>query len=245
MSTNDSGASEQKVRQDGVDLSVIDAIPIPISVLAPDGKALYVNPVALESVGATLEQVKHKGHLGLTCHADDLDRVLDNRRMGLSKGVPFELEMRLLRSGKYRWNLVQYNPLKDASGSAIRWYVTAIDIEDRKRAEESLRQSEADLRIITDAIRQSIVVLAPDGTTLYANRVAVEKTGLRPHEWNDQGLFARAFHPEDVDRFRDERRAGLLGGVPFELEMRARQKNGDYLWQLIQYTPLKDDSGRV
>src|SRR5262249_13999899 len=98
---------------------------------------------------------------------------------------------------------------------------------------------------ITDAIRQAIVVLAPDGTTLYANRVAVEKTGLKTHEWRDVEFFERAFHPEDVDRFRDERAAGLLGGAPFELEMRARQKNGDYRWQLVQYTPLRDDGGKV
>src|SRR5262245_1939259 len=77
-----------------------------ISVLAPDGTALYVNPMALENVGATLEEVKRKGHLGLTCHPDDLDRVLNNRRIGLSNGVLFELEMRLLKDGEYRWNLV-------------------------------------------------------------------------------------------------------------------------------------------
>src|SRR5262249_40968165 len=153
-----------------------------------------------------------------------------NRRIGLSNGVLFELEMRLLKDGEYRWNLVQYNPLRDESGRAIRWYVTAIDIEDRKRAEEKLQQSEADLRTITDAIRQAIVVLAPDGTALYANRVALERTGLESYELSHQEFFGRAFHSEDVDRVRKERQTRLLEGVPFELEMRARQKNGEYRW---------------
>lgn len=89
------------------------------------------------------------------------------------------------------------------------------------------------------------MVLAPDGTTLYANRVALDQTGLKVHELSDQGFFARVFHPEDIDRVREERRAGLLEGVPFELEMRARQKSGEYRWQLIQYNPLKDDRGRL
>ncbi len=89
------------------------------------------------------------------------------------------------------------------------------------------------------------MVLAPDGTTLYANRVALDQTGLKAHELSDQGFFARVFHPEDIDRVREERRAGLLEGVPFELEMRAQQKSGEYRWQLIQYNPLKDDRGRV
>ena len=75
---------------------VLDAIPIGISVLAPDGTTLCVNQWALDRIGSTLEEVKGKGHVERTCHPDDLDRILDERRMGLSKGVPFELEMRLL-----------------------------------------------------------------------------------------------------------------------------------------------------
>lgn len=127
--------------QDVTDLlTITDAIPIGISVLAPDGTTLYVNQLALDRIGVTLEEVKGKGHLGRTCHPDDLDRILDERRMGLSKGVPFELEMRLLpKGGEYRWHLSQYNPLKDESGKIIRWYATATDIDDRKRAEERLR----------------------------------------------------------------------------------------------------------
>ena len=89
------------------------------------------------------------------------------------------------------------------------------------------------------------MVLAPDGTTLYANRVALDLTGLTVGEVNDKGFFARAFHPDDVDRVREERRVGLLEGLPFELEMRALLKNGQYRWQLVQYDPLKDERGRI
>ena len=246
MSTSESQNStphDQKAREEGVDLTTIDAIPIPISVLASDGKALYVNPMALESIGITLDEVKQKGHLGLTCHSDDLDRVLDNRRMGLSKGVPFELEMRLLNHGEYRWNLVQYNPSKDESGSAIRWYVTAIDIEDRKRAEQELQESEKELLRITDSIANPIAVLAPDGAMLYANRVTLNHSGLSLSEAMN-GFYPRACHPDDIERARAERLTGLRAGVPFELEMRL-VKYGEYRWHLAQYNPLKDERGHV
>jgi formate hydrogenlyase transcriptional activator len=243
---------EQNVAHDGSDLTVTDAIPIGISVLAPDGTTLYVNRLALERLGLTLDEVKGQGHLERTCHPDDLDRVLDQRRFGLSKGVPFELELRLLidaskrtEEGVYRWHLAQYNPLIDQHGQIIRWYVTATDIDDRKRAEQKLRQDQKELQTITDAIRQSIVVLANDGTTLYANRVALDITGLTPDEVNEKGFFARVFHPDDVERLRDVRRQGLLEGLPFELEMRGLPKNGQYRWHLVQYDPLKDESGKV
>jgi len=51
--------------------------------------------------------------------------MLEEPRIRLSKGVPFELEWRLSRkSSKYRWNLTQYNPLKDEAGEIVCWYVS-------------------------------------------------------------------------------------------------------------------------
>src|SRR5499425_2053859 len=246
MSTNNSAIFEQKVRQEGIDLTITDAIPLGISVLAPDGTTLYVNRIALDRIGLNLDEVKGKGHLERTCHPDDLDRVLDERRTGLSNGVRFEIEMRVLpKDGDYRWHVEQYNPLKDESGEIIRWYVTATDIDDRKCAEEKLRQSEQELRTITDTIRQPIVALAPDGSTLYANRVALDLTGLAIDELDKKGLLARAFHPGDVDRLSAERQQGLSRGAPFDLEVRVLFKGGHYRWHLLQYNPLKDESGQI
>jgi PAS domain S-box-containing protein len=107
---------------------------------------------------------------------------------------------------------------------------------ERKRAEQKVRQDEGDLRTISDAIRQSIVVLAPDGTTLYANRVARDLTGLTVVEVNDKGFFVRVFHPDDVDRVREEPRVGLWEGLPFELGMRALFKSGQYRWHSFSTT---------
>jgi formate hydrogenlyase transcriptional activator len=51
-----------------------------------------------------------------------------------------------MKSGEYRWQLVQYDPLKDEEGQVIRWYVTATDIDDRKKTEERLRNENLTLR---------------------------------------------------------------------------------------------------
>jgi transcriptional regulator with GAF, ATPase, and Fis domain len=53
------------------------------------------------------------------------------------------------------------------------------------------------------------------------------------------------FHPEDVVRLHDERREALARGVPFENEQRARRKDGQYRWLLIQDKPLLDERGDV
>jgi formate hydrogenlyase transcriptional activator len=150
-----------------------------------------------------------------------------------------------MKDGEYRWGLIQYNPLKDEHGKLIRWYSTGTDIDDRKRAEQKLRESEKNLRTMIDAVRQYITVLALDGKVLYTNRVALDLTGLTVGEVNDGGFFPRAFHPEDVARVRGERQENLLRGTPFDLQMRLRFKNGEYRWQLFQYNPLVDESGQI
>jgi formate hydrogenlyase transcriptional activator len=243
---DDQKRTEQKLRQSEQDLrTMIDAIRHSVVVLAPDGTVLHANQVAMDLTGLTLDEVRGRD-FSQVYHPDEMDHVREERRTRLAGGVPFDLEMRLLfKNGQYRWQLIKYSPLKDESGKVIRWYATATDIDDRKRAEEKLRQSEEDLRTITDTIRQPIVVLAPDGALLYANRVALDNSGLTMSEVKDMGYLARAWHPDDVDRALDERNAGLSKGLPFDSEMRLLFKNGQYRWQLVQYDPLKDERGQI
>jgi len=237
---DDRKRAEQKLQESEEDLRTItDTIPQPIVVLSPDGRTLYVNQVALNLTGFAVDQLDEKDFWTRVVHPDDVNLLRVERKQKLLRGDPFELEFRALyRSGQYRWQLMQYNPLKDESGQIIRWYSTATDIDDRKRAEEKLRQSEENLRTMIDAIRQYAVVIAPDGELLYANRAARDLTGISP-------AFPRAFHPDDVDRIRAERQEKLLRATPFDLQMRLRLKNGQYRWYLFQYEPFKGDDGGI
>jgi len=226
--------------------TIIDTVPQMIVVLTPDGAPLYANHVTLNLTGISMEDAIKHGAFPRVFHPDDVDRFRAERQARLLRGDPFELEMRLrFKNGEYRWQIIQYNPLKDGSGTIIRWYATATDIDDRKRSEQELRKSEEDLRAITDTIRQPIVVLAPDGTLLYANRVALDNSGLTIEEVKDEGFLLRVCHPDDLDRALDERNIGLSKGIPFDSEMRILFKNRQYRWQLIQYNPLKAESGEI
>src|SRR5437879_5535501 len=80
-------------------------------------------------------------------HPEDWARLQDERRQGLSRSVPFEIEWRLLgKDGQYRWFLVRYHPLRDEQGRILRWYASGTDIDDRKRAEERMRNENLVLR---------------------------------------------------------------------------------------------------
>jgi PAS domain S-box-containing protein len=112
-------------------------------------------------------------------------------------------------------------------------------------ATEELKKSEAELRMMVDAIPQSVAVLTPDGRNIYANQALMEYTGVTREEVMADDFRARVFHPEDVQRLREERQQGLACGVPFQNEQRARRKDGQYRWFLIQYNPLRDERGEV
>ncbi len=97
----------------------------------------------------------------------------------LVSGEPGEIEARLRRhDGVFRWFLIRVEPLRDETGKVIRWYGTSTDIQELKQTEEKLRDDERELRRITDAIPQAIVVLGPVGEPLYANQATLDYTGL-------------------------------------------------------------------
>jgi PAS domain S-box-containing protein len=93
-----------------------------------------------------------------------------------------------------------------------------------KRVEAKLFQDEEELRRMTDAIPQAIIVLNPDGKAMYANRVALEYTGLSLDEVLADDFGGRVFHPDDAQRLREELRQALSGAAQFENEQRAPGK---------------------
>jgi len=150
---NEIAKSEAELR------TIIDAIPQLIVALGADGKFLSANQALLEYTGLTKEDVRSQ-RFGDVFHPEDTERLRDVREAAISRGVPFEYERRVRRrDGQYRWLLVQYNPLRDEAGKVIRWYLTGTDIEDRKRAEERMRNENIALReeIDRSSMYESIV----------------------------------------------------------------------------------------
>jgi len=164
----------------------------------------------------------------------------------LASGEAGEVEARLRRQdGSFRWFLLRAEPLRDKTGKVVRWYGISTDIEDRKQAEEKLRQDERELRRITDVIAQMVVVHDPEGAPIYANQFALDYTGLTIDDVTRPDFRSRIIHPDDLERVRAMRQAALLRGLPFEIELRSRTKDGQYRWFLIRYNPFRDEQGRL
>jgi formate hydrogenlyase transcriptional activator len=137
----------------------LDAATQYLSVLRADGSHLYINRCSLDFLGISLEEWQ-KLDIRELVHPDDAERVAREKLQALSSGSQLEIEMRLRRhDGEYRWLLLHYKPLKDQLGRITRWVVPAIDIDDRKKAEERTRNENLALReqIDRDSMFEDIV----------------------------------------------------------------------------------------
>jgi PAS domain S-box-containing protein len=165
----------------------------------------------------------------------------------------FEIDYRLLLpNGTAKYVHVVGHPVLNASGDVTELVGTTMDVTEQHEARaalqaafEKIKAEETELRRMTDAIASFIYVFRPDGTALYANQAVLDYTGLTLEEVQREDFPARIFHPEDVERLRDERQEALARGEPFELEQRALGKDGNYRWFLVRYNPLRDDQGNI
>src|ERR1700687_3955050 len=236
---HESKKSETQLRK------MIDTIPTLAWCNLPDGSNEFLNQRWHDYTGLSPQEAQGWGWK-VTIHPEDLGKLLDKWWVLLASEEPGEIEARLRRrDGEYRWFLFRVEPFRDELGNIVRWYGTNTDIQTLKQTEEKLRQDERELRRITDAIPQTIVIQDPHGNTLYANQAVLDYTGLTMEDVVASDFRARIFHPEDLERLRDERRAALSRGLPFEIEQRALRKDGQYRWFLIRYKPFHDEQGRL
>jgi PAS domain S-box-containing protein len=205
---------------------MIDAIPTFVVVLHPDGTVLYGNQTSIDYTGVTPEDVQREGHREPR-HPEDVERLRDERLKALAGDVPFENEQRLRRKdGKYRWFLIRYNPLRDDQGIITRWYTTATDIEDRKRAEEALQRSEAYLAEGQRLAKTgSWAVQVPQMENIYWSEEMYRIFGLDPGPTPPTEL-GRRLHPEDARYFADVVESALRSGTDFDADYRILLPNG-------------------
>jgi formate hydrogenlyase transcriptional activator len=229
---------------------VIDTIPAIVWSTLPDGSNAYVNRRFIEYSGMSAEQMAGSGWKALI-HPDDLERHAGKWMEAVATGKPHENEVRSRRSdGQYRWQLDRGVPLRDEDGNIVKWYGVTTDIEDRKRAEDKIREQESELRQIVDFVPQLVAVFGPDGERLYANRVILDHVGLSLEEWRQTpgGLFypGSFIHPDDRERaaqsYSDSARSG---GSAYVLELRVQAADESYRWFLFRFNPVRDEHGQI
>src|ERR1700730_1847755 len=161
---------------------VIDTIPAHVWSARPDGSVDFINRRWLESTGLAMEDALG-WDWGSVVHPADLASYVDEWHAALAAGEPMESEARLRRAdGKYRWWLIRNVPLRDELGNIVKWYGTAVDIEDRKRVEEALRQSEEQWRDVFENNPTMYFMVDAAGTVIAVNPFGAEQLGYKTDE---------------------------------------------------------------
>ncbi|MER8634241.1 PAS domain-containing protein [Mesorhizobium opportunistum] len=223
---------------------ILDNIDTLVSLLAPNGDVETINKRTLEYTGQGREELQ-KWWLGPLVHADDLPLMTQIFRQGIASREGFECEFRMRRhDGIYRWFHALHYPLKDTVGQISRWCVSVNDIDDRKRVEESLRESERQARLIIDSIPGLICVFSATGELEFINQRVVEHYG-RSFEEHKNWAGNDLAHPDDLDHAMKTFGASMASGEPFEIINRSRFKDGTYRWVQSLGLPLRDPSGRI
>jgi len=161
---------------------VIDTAPAMLHSARPDGYVDFFNKRWLEYVGVSFEDIRGWQWTNVI-HREDVEDVVHKWRSSVATGRPFEAEARLRRAdGEYRLMLLRKVPLRDEAGSIVKWYGSATDIEDRKRAEEELKGSEERHRVIVEAASDAVISMDESGAILLANPATTRIFGYDPVE---------------------------------------------------------------
>ena len=241
--TRELAAANEGLKKSQIESRVIlDRIPGLVGILAPSGEVEALNHRMLDYFGTPLEEMKRWGEIDII-HAEDLPHVIQVFGQAIASGVPLEYEARLRRlDGVYRWFHVRGSPAHDRTGDVVCWYFLITDIDEQKRAEEAVRESEHNLELIINTIPTLAWSARADGSLDFVNQPWIDFTGLSDAlDWR----WTPAIHPDDLGYLTDHWLSHLASGEPGETEARLRRFDGSYRWFLFRASPLRDEKGNI
>jgi two-component system sensor histidine kinase/response regulator len=222
---------------------IIDTIPAMISSNLPDGSVDFANRRWMEFVGRPMEERQGWGwERGI--HPDDLPGVIERWRAATATGESVEIESRIRRAdGEYRWFLHRSVPLRDEEGTVIRWYSASTDIEDRRRAEQTLLA-------LTENSPDLIARFDRNGRYQYVNAAIEKITTVPAREYLGKRLGdvtetqrprARVHDLVDLRRAIDH---VFVSGEGAEREINISAPDTERIFN-VRLVPERDDAGRV
>src|SRR5712672_3324982 len=209
---------------------VVNTVPAHVWSTSPEGQVDFVNDRWLQFTGLALDEAfgwKWEAVL----HPDDRTRAVADWHTALKNGRAMESEARVRRAdGEYCWWFIRNVPLRDETGRLVRWYGTAIDIEDRKRTEQALRKSEERWRSVFENSAIGVALTDSNGRFLATNHVYQTIVG-----YTEKELGALCFLDVTHEDYREANWAlitELLEGKrqQFQIEKRYLRKDGSSIW---------------
>jgi PAS domain S-box-containing protein len=224
--------------------NMADHAPVMMWVTDPSGYCTYLNRGWYEFTGQTPEEAEGYGWLKAT-HPDDQADAEEVFRTANAARAPFRIEYRLRRSdGSYSWMIDAAGPRFDEDGTYLGYVGSVIDIDARRENEERQRESEANLRKLTDALPAFVWFATPGGELNHFNARWYAYTGQTPAQALPNG-WVDTLHPDDVAATAEKWAAARAAGTTYEMEVRYRRHDGAYRWYVARAEPIRDEAGAI
>lgn len=190
------------------------------------------------SFGTTLDA--YFGHL----HPEDVERVRAELAASRYTGE-LHLEYRGIRpDGVERWFEARGQLTRDPAGRSVALRGVCMDVSERKRAEQALRDSEERFRTLADNISPFAWMADANGSIFWYNRRWYEYTGTTLQDVQGWG-WTKVHHPDHVDRVVARIQHSWETGEPWEDTFPLRGRDGQYRWFLSRALPIRDEDGRI
>ena len=195
--------------------------------------------------GYSESELLASGGQGIT-HPGDLDvgqrefaEILAGQRNS------FQVEKRYIhKDGRAHWMRQSISAVRDAVGKVLYLVVIAEDIDQRKRATEELRESEARFRAMYNNAAVGMAMMSLDRRILSINETSARITGYSVEELINTNP-GRLSHPDDVAVGMDQFVDLVAGKIPqFQMEKRFIRKNGEVFWGRVSYSAVPGKDGQ-
>jgi diguanylate cyclase (GGDEF)-like protein/PAS domain S-box-containing protein len=211
---------------------------------------IYVSPQVEDIVGYTPEECTATPDLWKkVLHPEDRDRVLAEDWRSNETGDPFAMEYRqFARDGSVVWVRDEATLVRDGEGEPLYWLGVQVDITERKRAEEALKEAEDRYHTLVEQIPAvTYIDKATDGPDepIYTSPQIETLLGYTPEEWLEGRLWPERLHPEDKERIlAADERFEVGGGEPFSEEYRLIARDGSVVWVREDAVLLRNEEGK-
>jgi diguanylate cyclase (GGDEF)-like protein/PAS domain S-box-containing protein len=211
-------------------------------------KPSYLSPHIEAVLGFTPEEWLSTPSLyERSIHPEDVERVLAEKQAAYDQDAPLRHEYRMLAAdGRLVWVEDRSVPIKPPDGGPHFRQGFAVDITERKLAEDALRRAETRYRTLVEQLPLTVYIdrVDEDRSNVYASPQIEALVGYSPKEWmTDASLFTRVVHPEDRERVRDAHTRTHATGEPLNIEYRLVARDGRVVWVHDEARLLADADG--
>ncbi|MFI4954575.1 MAG: PAS domain-containing protein [Gammaproteobacteria bacterium] len=223
-----------------------DYMPQIVWITNVEGSLEYCNKRWEDYTGLKFEQIL-AGEWTSIIHPDDLQTALDAWEKAFVTKDIYEAEARFKRASDatYRWHLMRGFPIKNEQGDIVVWFGTSTDIEDVKKAEENLRESERQYNTLIKSLHSVYWTAAPWGGVDSPQPSWEKFSGQTWEQYKDFGWVATV-HPEDRAELLEAWQQALESVTLYQAVARfwSVQAN-DYIYCIARAAPFIDENGKL